>query len=268
MPQQDTKQSEKAYLRRSAGGEWEASKPFPPPGQIATDDHAQHMLDFAVLLRVLTPGPSDLVLDLGAGSCWISDWLRRCGVRTVALDISLDMLRLGATRLGGARGLTAGDMEHLPFADHAFSKACCLNAFHHVPDTVACASRNQARARARWRGVFLGARCRARQSSDLSGGVTQLRRARKRNPDRRLHGVVPGGRLCGCAAAPDYPRHPAVRAQEGSVAGLAHLYREHAPIPGRRKDAAGGIGAGRASARRACCSRRRLRFGCCGNFSP
>ena len=26
-------------------------------------------------------------------------------------------------------------MEHLPFADHAFSKACCLNAFHHVPDT-------------------------------------------------------------------------------------------------------------------------------------
>jgi SAM-dependent methyltransferase len=136
MPPHDTKPAEKAYLQRSGGGEWEALKPFPPPGQTATEDHAQHVLDFAVLLRVLTPRPSDLVLDLGAGSCWVSDWLRRCSVRTVAVDISFDMLRLGATRLGGARGLTVGDMEHLPFADHTFSKACCLNAFHHVPDTA------------------------------------------------------------------------------------------------------------------------------------
>ena len=131
----DTKQAEKDYLRRAAGGEWEASKPFPPPGQAATDDHAQHLLDFAVLLRVLEPRPSDLVLDLGAGPCWVSDWLRRCNVKTVALDISWDMLQLGAARLGGAHGLVAGDMEALPFADGAFSKACCLNAFHHVPDT-------------------------------------------------------------------------------------------------------------------------------------
>lgn len=130
-----SKQAEKDYLRRSSGGEWEASKPFPPPGQAATDDHAQHLLDFAVLLRVLTPGPADLVLDLGAGPCWVSDWLRKCGVRTVALDIAWDMLRLGAVRLGGAHGLVAGDMEQLPFADGVFSKACCLNAFHHVPDT-------------------------------------------------------------------------------------------------------------------------------------
>lgn len=136
MRQPDTKQSEKDYLRRSAGGQWEASKPFPPLGQIATEDHAQHLLDFAVLLRVLTPGPSDLVLDLGAGSCWVSDWLRRCGMKTTAVDISFDMLRVGATRLGGAHGLAVGDMEQLPFADNVFSKACCLNAFHHVPDTV------------------------------------------------------------------------------------------------------------------------------------
>jgi hypothetical protein len=46
------------------------------------------------------------------------------------------MLRLGATRLGAPGGLVVGDMETLPFADHAFSKACCLNAFHHVPDAV------------------------------------------------------------------------------------------------------------------------------------
>ncbi len=129
-----SKQAEKEYLRRSGGGDWEASKPFPPPGQAGGDEHAQHLLDFAVLLRVLVPQPSDSILDLGAGSCWVSDWLRRFGCKTVALDIAWDMLRLGASRLQSARGLVAGDMEHLPFQRGSFNKACCLNAFHHIPD--------------------------------------------------------------------------------------------------------------------------------------
>jgi ubiquinone/menaquinone biosynthesis C-methylase UbiE len=133
----DSKQAEKDYLRRSAGGDWEASKPFPPEGQRATDEHAQHLLDFAVLLRVLTPTPADVVLDLGAGSCWVSDWLRRCTVQTVAVDIAVDMLRLGAARMGSTRGLVAGDLEHLPFADSAIAKACCLNALHHLPNAAA-----------------------------------------------------------------------------------------------------------------------------------
>ena len=133
-PPTDSKQAEKEYLRRSAGGEWEASKPFPPVGQSATEEHAQHLLDFAVLLRVLRPTTADLVLDLGAGSCWVSDWLRRCGASTVAVDIAFDMLRLGATRLGSTRALAVGDMEHLPFARGSFTKACCLNALHHVPN--------------------------------------------------------------------------------------------------------------------------------------
>ena len=43
------------------------------------------------------------------------------------------MLSLGSLRLGSTRGLVAGDMERLPFADQTFDKACCLNAFHHIP---------------------------------------------------------------------------------------------------------------------------------------
>jgi SAM-dependent methyltransferase len=129
-----SKQAEKDYLRRSAGGEWELSKPFPPAGQVGTDEHAQHLLDFAVMLRVLAPSPSDSILDLGAGSCWVSEWLRRFGYHTVAVDISWDMLQLGRTRLASGNGLVAGDLEQLPFASGSFTKACCLNAFHHVPD--------------------------------------------------------------------------------------------------------------------------------------
>lgn len=133
----DSKQAEKEYLRRSGGGQWELLKPFPPLGQTATEEHSQHLLDFAVLLRVLAPRPSDLVLDLGAGSCWVSDWLRKCGFTTVAVDIALDMLQLGRRRFGSAKGLVVGDMERLPFADRSFDKACCLNAFHHIPDSLA-----------------------------------------------------------------------------------------------------------------------------------
>lgn len=130
----DSKQAEKEYLRRSAGGAWELSKPFPAPGQMAGEGHAQHLVDFAVLLRVLAPVRSDRILDLGAGSCWVSDWLRRFGFRTVATDIALDMLRLGRARLNSASGLVAGDMEQLPFSTASFTKACCVDAFHHVPD--------------------------------------------------------------------------------------------------------------------------------------
>ena len=116
------------------GGDWEALKPFPPPGQVGGAGHAQDLLDFAVLIRVLAPEPSDSILDLGAGSCWVSDWLRRFGFKTVAVDIAWDMLRLGADRLRSPHGLVVGDMEQLPFRQGAFNKACCLNAFHHVPD--------------------------------------------------------------------------------------------------------------------------------------
>src|SRR5919106_365503 len=94
------KQAEKEYLHRSGGGAWELSKPFPPAGQLAGDDHAQHIQDFAVLLKVLAPHASDRVLDLAAGSCWVTDWLRRCGVQTVAVDIAFDMIRLGRDRIG------------------------------------------------------------------------------------------------------------------------------------------------------------------------
>ena len=131
---ENSKQAEKDYLRRSAGGDWELSKPFPPAGQVGSDEHAQHLLDFAVMLRVLALRPSDSILDLGSGSCWVSDWLRRFGFNTVAVDISWDMLNLGRMRFASGNGLVVGDLERLPFAAASFSKACCLNAFHHVPD--------------------------------------------------------------------------------------------------------------------------------------
>jgi SAM-dependent methyltransferase len=75
------------------------------------------------------------VLDLGAGGCWCSDLLARLNRRSVAVDISWQMLRAGRSRPGGASlAAVAGDMERLPFRSGAFDVAVCLNALHHVPD--------------------------------------------------------------------------------------------------------------------------------------
>ena len=131
----DTKQSEKEYLLRTGGGAWELYKPFVPPGQFALQESSQDIQDFSLLLQMLRPEPDDLILDLGAGSCWCSDWLERLNLDAVSLDISTEMLHVGQQRLrrGRQARLVAGDFEALPFASGSFDKAVCLNALHHVP---------------------------------------------------------------------------------------------------------------------------------------
>ena len=131
-----SKQSEKDYLRRTAAGSWERLKPFSPAGTDTVAESASLIQDFAAAITHLPPSPADLILDLGAGACWCSDWLQRLNLRTVSIDISWDMLRLGRSRLPrpDAAALVAGDLEDLPFAAGTFDKAYCLSAIHHIPD--------------------------------------------------------------------------------------------------------------------------------------
>ena len=133
----DSKQAEKAYLARAGTDRWERVKPFSSPGHDDVLEGARLIHDFAVALLCLEPKPGERVLDLGAGSCWVSEWLRRFNVETVSVDIAVDMLRVGRDRLGDRAWLVAGDMEQLPLADASVDKAVCLNAFHHVPDGAA-----------------------------------------------------------------------------------------------------------------------------------
>lgn len=135
MPPSDQRQSEKEYLSRAGTEEWELNKPFSPPGSFSIDDSAEMILDFAVALMNLKPGAQDRFLDLGAGSCWVSEWLNRLNLKSVALDLSLDMLRVGKRRFRESNKFiaAAGDMEKLPFQSSTFDKAICLNAIHHLP---------------------------------------------------------------------------------------------------------------------------------------
>ena len=131
----DSKDAEKTYLGRTGGSAWERLKPFSPPGDDTLSDSLELLHDFAAAVRLLDPEPGDLIADLGAGAGWCSDLLQRLNRRSIAIDISLEMLTVARQRPTATpiRGV-AGDFERLPFADGAFDKAICLNALHHVPD--------------------------------------------------------------------------------------------------------------------------------------
>jgi SAM-dependent methyltransferase len=134
----DSKQAEKAYLGLTGSSAWERAKPFSHPGADTLADSAQLLHDFAVAMMTLQPSPDDLILDLGAGGCWCSDLLARLHRRSVAVDISVEMLQAGRARPNGASiQAVAGDMEALPFRSSSFQKAVCLSAIHHVPDIPA-----------------------------------------------------------------------------------------------------------------------------------
>jgi len=118
-------------------GDWLLKLPFAGRGMSNIRLCTGEMFNFAVSVMALDPAPGDLVLDLGAGSCWVSEWLNRLLVDTVSLDYAHDMLAIGQQRLGPDAKLSVGDFEKLPFADGTFDGAICLSALHHVPDIPA-----------------------------------------------------------------------------------------------------------------------------------
>lgn len=131
----NSKQAEKLYLARTGGSAWEREKPFPPGDTDTFDESLELLSDFLVGVKLLRPSEHDRTLDLGAGGGWCSDLLQRLRRTSVAVDISLDMLRVARTRRTRRPiSAVAGDLEQLPFLDGTFNKAICLSAIHHVPN--------------------------------------------------------------------------------------------------------------------------------------
>jgi SAM-dependent methyltransferase len=100
-----------------------------------------YLFDFAVACELLAPRPDDLVLDFAAGTCWASELLGRLGVRTVAVDLSIEMMRRGRGRLNADSRLVFRDEaafvtargQALPFVADSFEGVLCMNALHHLP---------------------------------------------------------------------------------------------------------------------------------------
>jgi SAM-dependent methyltransferase len=100
-----------------------------------------YLFDFSIACELLAPRPDDLVLDFAAGSCWATELLSRLAVRTVSLDLSLEMMRRGRQRLASDSRLifrenasfVVGRGQQLPFGDGTFDGVLSLNALHHQP---------------------------------------------------------------------------------------------------------------------------------------
>lgn len=127
----ENKQAEKEYLARTKSEQWELTKPFPFSNEYSPLS-LNLIWEFVTAVKHLQPNSRDLILDLGAGSCWVSEWLQRLGLKPVSLDISIDMLRVGKRRLPRPGFLLVGDSEALPLLSESVSRVLCVNAFHHV----------------------------------------------------------------------------------------------------------------------------------------
>lgn len=112
-------------------------KPFSEPAALP-----KHLIDAGVLLSALRVAPGDVVMEIGAGSCWLSHMLNRYGCRTIAVDVSPTALALGR-RLFEADIRTnwqlhpefrSYDGHRLPVADASCDGIVINDAFHHVPN--------------------------------------------------------------------------------------------------------------------------------------
>jgi SAM-dependent methyltransferase len=104
-----------------------------------------YLFDFSVACELLAPRPDDLILDFAAGTCWATELLGRLGVRTVSVDLSIEMMRRGRERLTADSRLVFRDEaafvtargQSLPFVAGSFEGVLCMNALHHLPSYAA-----------------------------------------------------------------------------------------------------------------------------------
>lgn len=105
-------------------------------------DSWNFLFDFAIACDLLAPRPDDRILDVAAGTSWATEFLARIGVRSVAIDISVEMMRRGRRRLASDSRLVFRDEarfvaargQALPFEANSFDGVICMNALHHLPD--------------------------------------------------------------------------------------------------------------------------------------
>jgi SAM-dependent methyltransferase len=143
----DSKKREKERLNPKAIGEMREWLTTMPLSVQSPEKSLRYIADFVAVAANLRLPQNSRILELGAGSCWPSEWLYRMGYRTVSSDIAIDMLRLGRERFEPLRRerdnfaldahFVCGDAEELPFGDGVFDAVVIFNALHHFPDLSA-----------------------------------------------------------------------------------------------------------------------------------
>ncbi len=90
------------------------------------------------VLPLLELNAGDVVLDMGPGYAWTTEWMLKMGLEPIGVDICRTYLDIGIQRMerGGEKRphLVIADIENLPLKDEILNAVLCFDAFHHVPD--------------------------------------------------------------------------------------------------------------------------------------
>ena len=106
------------------------------------DNFARRFFDIGVAAHWLRLAPGDVVMELGAGTCWLLHFLNRYGCPTIAVDVSPAALEMGR-QLFERDPLTDWDLDpqflpydgrRIPLPDEHVDKIVLYDAFHHVPN--------------------------------------------------------------------------------------------------------------------------------------
>ncbi len=113
-------------------------------GKPFTDEagFTRHLVSLGVLLHGLRLRRRDVVVEFGAGTCWVSHFINKFGCRTIAIDVSATALELGrelfrrdpATRWDVGPEFRVYDGHRLPLDDASVDRVIIVDAFHHVPN--------------------------------------------------------------------------------------------------------------------------------------
>jgi SAM-dependent methyltransferase len=125
------------YFVEFENPEFLLGKPFSEPSLFS-----KHLIDVGVLVDGARLQPGDTVVEIGAGSGWLSHFLNRFGCRTIAVDISPTALDFGRTLFERDPQTNwsldpqflAYDGHTIPLADAVCDRIIVSDAFHHIPN--------------------------------------------------------------------------------------------------------------------------------------
>lgn len=90
---------------------------------------------FGNLLPLLELKQGDVVLDMGAGYAWTTEWLMKMGMVPIGVDICRTYIDIGIQRMGKSLPhIIIADIENLPIKNNSLDRVLCYDAFHHIPD--------------------------------------------------------------------------------------------------------------------------------------
>lgn len=106
------------------------------------DGLPHHLIRAGSLMAAGRIQPGDTVVEIGAGTCWLSHFLNRYGCSTVAVDVSSTALDIGrqlfkrepSTNWSLDPQFAAYDGRSLPLDDAMCDCIVVYDAFHHIPN--------------------------------------------------------------------------------------------------------------------------------------